>query len=211
MFTGPGQSALLPLTRRCLLSSVDPAKEPAMHHFPTVGRLACHAGLRDHLAGSVSIRRRALLSGSLALAGVTLAGTRGHALTLESMRLPYKVGPGRDGVLSWRVLDAVGPVGDQGVMFAPEVEALDGAEVRLEGFMMPFDEAPLQRQFLLAAFAAHCPFCIPGGIPSLVAVLAREPVPLTPSRLTVQGRLKLRHDVASYGLLYQLLDAALAA
>jgi hypothetical protein len=50
-------------------------------------------------------------------------------------------------------------------MFAPEVEALDGAEVRLEGFMMPFDQAPLQRRFLLTAFAAHCPFCTPVDFP----------------------------------------------
>jgi hypothetical protein len=182
-----------------------------MPRFPVTGRLAHHPGLRDHLAGSVSIPRRALLGGGLALAGATLASARGHAFTLEGVRLPYKPGPGREGVLPWRTLGSVWPVGDQGVFFAPEVEALDGAEVRLEGFMMPFDEAPLQRRFLLTAFAAHCPFCTPVDFPPLVEVIGREPVPLAPSRLTVQGRLALRRDAASYGILYQLLDAAPAA
>jgi hypothetical protein len=45
----------------------------------------------------------------------------------------------------------------------------------------------------------------------MVEVVGREPVPLAPSGLTVRGRLKLRHDAASYGLPYQLLDAAPAA
>jgi hypothetical protein len=176
-----------------------------MPHLPIVGRLAHHPGLHDHLAG-VSIHRRALFGG-LALAGMILASSRGHAFTLEGMRLPYEPGPERDDVLSWRVLSAVWPIGDQGVMFAPDVEALDGAEIRLEGFMMPFDQAPLQRQFLLSAFAAHCPFCMPSDFPPLVEVVTRDPVPLAPTRMTLQGRLTLRHDAASYGLPYQLLDA----
>jgi hypothetical protein len=181
-----------------------------MPRFPVVGRLANHPGLRDHLAGSLSVRRRALLGGGLALAGATLAGAEGHAFTLEGgVRLPYE--PGREGVLSWRTLGSVWPVGDRGVMFAPEVEALDGAEVRLEGFMMPLDQAPRQRRFLLTAFAAHCPFCTPVDFPPMVEVVGREPVPLAPSGLTVRGRLKLRHDAASYALPYQLLDAAPAA
>ena len=180
-----------------------------MPRFPVVGRLADHPGLRDHLAGSLSIPRRALFGGGLALAGAALlASTPGRAFTLEGVRLPYEPGPGREGVLSWRTLSSVWPVGDRGVMFAPEVEALDGAEVRLEGFMMPFDQAPLQPRFLLTALAAHCPFCTPVDFPPMVEVVGREPVPLAPSGLTVRGRLKLRHDAESYGLPYQLLDAA---
>jgi hypothetical protein len=182
-----------------------------MPRFPIVGRLAHHPGLRDHHAAGAANRRRVLLGGGLALAGVTLASARGNAFTLEGVRLPYEPGPGRDGVLSWRVLASVWSLGDQGVMFAPDIEALDGAEVRLEGFMMPFDRAPLQRRFLLTAFAAHCPFCLPVDFPPLVEVVSRRPVPLTGSRSMVDGRLKLRHDAQSYGLLYQLLDAAPAA
>ena len=96
------------------------------------------------------------------------------AISLESVRLPYEPGPGREGVLSWRTLGSVWPVGDQGVLFSPAVEALDGAEVRLEGFMMPFDRAPLQRLFLLTALAAHCPFCTPVDFPPMVEVVGRE-------------------------------------
>jgi hypothetical protein len=182
-----------------------------MPRFPLTGRLAHHPGLRDHLAGSLSIGRRALFGGGLALAGATLASARGHAFTLEGVRLPYEPGPGREGVLPWRTLGSVWPVGSDGVLFAPEVEALDGAEVRLEGFMMPFDQAPLQGRFLLSAFAAHCPFCTPVDFPPLVEVVAREPVPLATSRLMLRGRLALRRDAQSYGLLYQLLDAVSAA
>jgi hypothetical protein len=100
---------------------------------------------------------------------------------------------------------------DQGVMFPQEVEVLDDTKVRLEGFMMPFDQAPLQQQFLLTAYAAHCPFCMPGGVTSLVEVTSAQPVPRTSSRLTLQGRLKLRRDPESYGFLYQMLDAVRAS
>jgi hypothetical protein len=183
-----------------------------MHRFPMLGRVLQHPGLRGHLVAGMASRRHVLLGGSLvALAGAVLATPRAHALTLENMRLPYEPGPERDGILSWRSLSSVTWFEGQGVMFAPEVEALDDTEVRLEGFMMPFDQAPLQRQFLLTAYAAHCPFCMPGGVPSLVEVIAGQPVPRTGSRLTMQGRLKLRRDPESYGLLYQMLDAVRAS
>ncbi len=182
-----------------------------MHHFPTRGRVLQHPGLRDHLVAGRAGRRHVLLGGSLvALAGAALATRQANALTLENVRLPYEPGPERDGILSWRVLSSVTWF-DQGVMFPPEVEALDDTEVRLEGFMMPFDQAPLQQQFLLTAYAAHCPFCMPGGVPSLVEVIAAQPVPRTSSRLTMQGRLKLLRDPESYGFLYQMLDAVRAS
>ena len=149
-----------------------------------------------------------LLGGGMALAGMGLASAEGQALTLESMHFPYEPGPERDGVVSWRTLARAAWLEGEGVMFPPEIEALDGASVRLEGFMMAFDPAPLQQQFLLTAYAAHCPFCMPAGVPSMVEVTARQPVPRASARLMLQGRFELRRDPESYGLLYRLLDAA---
>ena len=68
------------------------------------------------------------------------------------------------------------------------------------------DDDPLTR-FLLTAYNAHCPFCMPGGFASIVAVHATRPLGVADKPLTVSEILRLRTDSKSAGLLYRLNNA----
>jgi hypothetical protein len=113
----------------------------------------------------------------------------------------------RPGTLSWRVLAGVSGDGwTTPYAFDPNIEMLDGTEVIVDGYMMPYDDEPTQQQFLLTAYQAHCPYCIPGGMPSMIDVIMSKPIMLTNRVVSVRGRLQiLRGD--EFGLLYQMVDA----
>jgi hypothetical protein len=70
------------------------------------------------------------------------------------------------------------------------------------------DDDPLDR-FLLTAYQAHCPFCMPGGFASIVAVHAEKPLRVTDKPLTMRGTLRLLSDNKDSQLLYRLDKAVL--
>jgi hypothetical protein len=113
-------------------------------------------------------------------------------------------------VLPWRTLAKVtGDGWSTPFEFGPEVELLDGTEVTLDGYMMPYEDQAKQRQFLLTAYRAHCPYCMPGGMPAMVEVIMKKSVPQTDRIMAVRGPLKLLRG-EGYGLLYQMIGAVSA-
>jgi len=115
----------------------------------------------------------------------------------------------KEGVLSWAVLSSV-KVREEPTrvrpLFSPELRALHGRTVRVQGFMMPLDTAPRQRHFLLSAVPTSCPFCIPAGPEGMVEVKARAGVRYGIEPVIVEGRLTLL-DNDEYGLFYRLTEA----
>ena len=91
--------------------------------------------------------------------------------------------------------------------FSEEIQQLDGANVRLSGFMIPLEQTPEQRHFVLSAFpAAGCQFCIPGGPDTLVDVICEDGIEFSYNRISVEGRFELVED-DPYGLVYRLTGA----
>ena len=117
--------------------------------------------------------------------------------------------PETDGVVSWKTLGLVEPVKEGGKIvprFDPHILALDGTEVRLQGFMLPMDIGDAQRHFLISAAPPHCPFCLPAGPEAVVEVFARKPVSFSMEPIFVSGKFALVKSDPS-GLLYRLSEA----
>ncbi|TVR83605.1 MAG: hypothetical protein EA405_03955 [Rhodospirillales bacterium] len=163
-----------------------------------------------HLQGRAPhlLARRGFLASGLAAAG--LAATIGNAKAFQVMEIanPFPKVPERDGVLPWRMLAQVeGDGWIEPFRFAPEIKALNGTEVTVDGYMLAYDDAPKQREFLLTAYQAHCPFCMPGGMTSMIDVSMDLPVAVSEGIVTVRGPLTVIED-EGYGLLYAIANAA---
>ncbi len=117
--------------------------------------------------------------------------------------------PERNDVVSWKLLAQVELV-RQKERFVPKfsaaVSALDGKEVKLQGFMLPLSMGEKQSHFVLASMPQSCAFCLPGGPESLVEVKAKRPVPFGYEPVVVSGRLQVLRDDPS-GVFYRLVDA----
>ncbi len=169
------------------------------------GGLGLDVGRRTFMTGMAS----GLVVASMPLAGA--AAQNGAAQNGAPELAPLEVGPRvpeRAGALSWDTLAKV--QGDGYVepfVFDPELKKLNGQKVTLDGYMLPFDDQPRQGRFLLTAYYAHCPFCIPGGMTSMVEIVMDLPMAMTEEIVSVQGPLTIIEG-EGYGLLYQIEHAA---
>lgn len=162
--------------------------------------------------GELRPTRRAALAGLLAAgagAGLLRPDTA-HAFSITETPLSaLGFVPEREGVVPWRLLGSVDAFARQ-PLFPEELRQLDGQQALLEGHMLPLSDRDEQREFLLAPFKAHCPFCLPGGAASFVAVRARRPVRLTDAPITLSGTFHLVNSGPG-GILYRIDKASPAA
>lgn len=114
----------------------------------------------------------------------------------------------RDGVVSWKLLSAVTTRVEKKQLrpvFPQAVQALDGREVTVQGFMMPLDPGKKQKHFLLSAVPTTCSFCMPAGPEGLIDVRATAMLPFTQDAVTLRGKMSvLPND--PHGLYYRLVD-----
>lgn len=161
--------------------------------------------------------RQTLLALTLifALAGPSPAS----ALSLEEANeaLPG-MGVAPPGVTSWDLLGKTSVLfGEENgaykvtTVVPPEVEAIDGRQVKLMGFMIPVEAEAPARQFLLVEYPADCPFCAIGSAePSrMVEVDAADGIGWREDQVVLDGRLEVvRGD--ENGLVYRLREARIA-
>jgi uncharacterized protein len=112
------------------------------------------------------------------------------------------------GTVPWQVLQQAKtvqkPDKKYGPVFTRDIRKLDQQAVKIYGFMMPLEQTPRQKRFLLASFPPHCPFCMPGGPESMVEVVADEAVEFTYEPIIVSGRMAVLDDDVVY---YRLTHA----
>lgn len=112
--------------------------------------------------------------------------------------------------ISWQTLQQVNysKNGGQYVLkFGKDVEKLNGQVVKLQGFMMPLDQATKQQNFILSANpVTSCFYCLPGGPESMVEVKAEKGIEFSYSPITLTGKLELLKNDAS-GMYYRLSGA----
>jgi uncharacterized protein len=121
-----------------------------------------------------------------------------------------------EGAVPWDVLgelevrtEVVGPL--RAVFhteYSDAIQALDGKDVKLMGFLFPLEGRVEHERFLLTAWPPSCPFCLPAGPTQMVEVFCAEPIAFTEGAILVGGRFELLHDDPS-GLYYRLHDATL--
>ena len=146
---------------------------------------------------------------ALAALGLVFGGVGATAFTKSDQRPPGAVVE-LDGVVPWKTLEEVEEITvgeDTKPRFNAAIKALDGRNVRLQGFMLPLEQTEKQSHFLLSAYPPHCSFCLPGGPNTMVEVKSTKPVSFTFEPITLSGRFALMEGDAS-GLFYRLDGAA---
>ncbi|MFV8834261.1 DUF3299 domain-containing protein [Aquisalimonas sp.] len=134
----------------------------------------------------------------------------GHPL--EPMEERAQDLPEVDGAVSWDLISSVetreGASGMLEPLFDDDIRALDGEQVKLQGFMMPLDNSERQRHFLVSRTPPSCFFCLPGGPETVVEVELEEPLAFTFDPILLSGRMRLMEN-SDMGLFYRLDDAEL--
>lgn len=78
------------------------------------------------------------------------------------------------------------------ITFPDALNALDGKEVVITGYMFPLESGEKQSQFLLSAYRPTCPFCLPGGPKQLIHVAETAGrIPYATGQTTLKGQLHL--------------------
>jgi len=155
--------------------------------------------------------RREALTGTAAVlaAAATFAGGTRHACAQGTAPLfapvvDWKVVPTRDGALDWAPLvrHAVRPVP---VHIAPDVLALNGRIVEIDGYFLPY-VPDASKVFLLTPYETHCEGCVPNKPFSVVGVSSRTVVEDEGSVRTMRGRFTIAPDNPS-GYPFWIVDA----
>jgi len=172
----------------------------------TLGEWRLDAGSFRH-----TLDRRTVFGSALTgAAALLLAGKPAAALTRETIS-PAALGaiPERHGVLPWRTLALAEIEHGSEPIFPAAVQKLNGREVVVEGHMMTLEDSPRLQRFLLTAYQAHCPFCMPGGAASMIAVRAEAAIAVRDKPLTLRGTLRVGPEQGS-SLVYRLENARIA-
>lgn len=88
----------------------------------------------------------------------------------------------------------------------PEVKALNGRSVVVDGFMLPIDEGEYPKHFLLSKRTPTCPFCPPGEPNEVIEVYSQKGVYYDDSLLTMQGNFTLINNTEN-GVFFVMKDA----
>ena len=88
----------------------------------------------------------------------------------------------------------------------PEIKALVGKEINVQGFMLPLESTAKHSHFLLSRSAPTCSFCMPGEPNEIFEVFATKPVTYTDGMLNISGKLELMNDPGK-GLFFRLVNA----
>lgn len=92
-------------------------------------------------------------------------------------------------------------------IFSKGIEALEGKQIAIQGYMIPADMA--RGRLTLSAYPfSSCFFCGQAGPESVIEIEAKVPIIYRMDRpVTVQGRLKLNRNDDPFRLLYILENA----
>ncbi len=89
------------------------------------------------------------------------------------------------------------------IAVTPEVKALAGTPVTVNGFVLPLDGSDHTRHFLLTRNTPVCMFCPPGEPNEVVEITAPKPIPWTDKIVTVTGPLALINN-GEKGMFFQI-------
>lgn len=90
-------------------------------------------------------------------------------------------------------------------VFKPEVQALNGQTVKIQGFMIPLEMGEKHKHFIIAARPAHCYFEAPGG-KEMIEIYTPTATDYEFTPITISGKIEvLQND--QYGMYYRIKNA----
>lgn len=121
------------------------------------------------------------------------------------------------GAKLWKTLEAVtyevtkDEYGDLYVpVFSDEIKKIQGEEVEVEGFIIPFEGMFKPTQLILSSLPiSECFFCGSGGPETVMEITMKEKIKYTTKRVKIRGKLKLNRDNPDK-LMYMLEDGVFA-
>ncbi len=94
-------------------------------------------------------------------------------------------------------------------VFGKEIQALEGKEVTIKGYIIPVEGYKGHKEFIFSAFPYNmCFFCGGAGPETVMEVYAKDPVEYTAEAVTLKGKLTLNATDINR-LMYGLIDASL--
>lgn len=94
--------------------------------------------------------------------------------------------------------------------FANEVKEMEGKEITLQGFIIPFEGMFKPKHLILSSLPIDaCFFCGTGGPESVAEVYLKEEIKYTTRPVKIKGRLKINYNDINE-LMYVLENAAFA-
>ena len=106
------------------------------------------------------------------------------------------------GAKLWKTLEAVtyevtkDEYGDLYVpVFSEDIQKIQGQEVVVEGFIIPFEGMFKPTQLILSALPiSECFFCGSGGPETVMEITLKEKIKYTTKRVKIRGKLKLNSE-----------------
>ena len=89
----------------------------------------------------------------------------------------------------------------------PDVKALSGQSITLDGWVMPLDGSDHTKHFLLTRRTPVCMFCPPGEPNEVVEVLSPHAIPWSAKRVTVTGAMTLINN-GEKGMFFRIANAS---
>lgn len=96
------------------------------------------------------------------------------------------------------------------IALTPEVKAMAGQMVEVNGFILPLDGSDKTKHFLLSKRTPVCMFCPPGDPNEVVEIWSNKAVNWGDAPITMKGRFDLVND-GEKGVFFVLKDAELAS
>ena len=94
-------------------------------------------------------------------------------------------------------------------VFAESVEAMEGQEVTVKGYIIPVEGYKSHKEFIFSAYPYNmCFFCGGAGPETVMEVESLEDVEYTAEQIVLKGKLKLNADDINR-LMYLLVDATI--
>lgn len=125
----------------------------------------------------------------------------------------WKPAPTPQGGVSWQTLESTkentrtqaGVIYSKPV-FPPQVRALSGKRIKVNGYIMPLQNSAKQTHFVLLAYPPDCPFHLNPVPNQFIEVRAAAPVSVASGVQTIEGTLELTGTDES-GIFYRLKNS----
>ncbi len=94
-------------------------------------------------------------------------------------------------------------------VFPPDVKALDGQEIVMQGYMFPLDPTEKQARFLFGPFPVDCPYHYHVGPALVIEAAAKEPMAFSFDPVTIRGTLTLVPLDLDFNIFYRMENVRL--
>ena len=94
-------------------------------------------------------------------------------------------------------------------VFSEDIQALEGKEVTVKGYIIPVEGYKSHKEFIFSAYPYNmCFFCGGAGPETVMEVFSKEAIEYTAEAVTIKGKLELNADDINR-LMYGLTDVTL--